>query len=147
MLVNRFMWEDVEQEAFRQNKRVRCAVKFENVIKVESKNINQNKILSPSQEISVRIIEINKEKRRISLSYKDTLENPCILVDLAAETGGNIEKTVPGKTITYKQLTLIGTLHLAKHISLSASQMLSKNLLSLTKEITDVSKSRFKEDS
>ena len=42
MLVNRFMWEDVEQAAFRQNKRVRCAVKFENVIKVESKNINQN---------------------------------------------------------------------------------------------------------
>ena len=42
MLVNRFMWEDVEQAVFRQNKRVRCAVKFENVIKVESKNINQN---------------------------------------------------------------------------------------------------------
>ena len=42
MLVNRFRWEDVEQETFRQNKRVRCAVKFENVIKVESKNINQN---------------------------------------------------------------------------------------------------------
>ena len=41
MVVNRFMWEDVEKGVFRQNKRIRCAVKFEEVIKVESKNINQ----------------------------------------------------------------------------------------------------------
>ena len=41
MLVNRFMWEDVEKGVFRKNKRIRCAVKFDEVIKVESKNINQ----------------------------------------------------------------------------------------------------------
>ena len=41
MIVNRFMWEDIEKGVFRQNKRIRCAVKFEEVIKVESKNINQ----------------------------------------------------------------------------------------------------------
>ena len=41
MIVNRFMWEDVEKGVLRQNKRIRCAVKFEEVIKVESKNINQ----------------------------------------------------------------------------------------------------------
>ena len=41
MMVNRFMWEDVEKGVFRQNKRIRCAVKFDEVIKVESKNINQ----------------------------------------------------------------------------------------------------------
>ena len=40
------------------------------------KNINPSKILSPSQEIKVKIIEIDVEKRRISLSYKSTLENP-----------------------------------------------------------------------
>ena len=41
MIVNRFMWEDVEKGVFRQSKRIRCAVKFENVLKVKSKNINQ----------------------------------------------------------------------------------------------------------
>ena len=29
MIVNRFMWENVEKEAFRWNKRIRCAIKFE----------------------------------------------------------------------------------------------------------------------
>ena len=41
MIVNRFMWEDVEKGVFRQNKRTRCALKFEEVINVKSKNINQ----------------------------------------------------------------------------------------------------------
>ena len=43
MVMNRFMWEDVEQGMFRQNKRIRCAIKFEEVIKVKSQNINQKK--------------------------------------------------------------------------------------------------------
>ena len=41
--LNRFMWEDVEQGLFRKNKRIRTILKFENVIKVYSKNINQSK--------------------------------------------------------------------------------------------------------
>ena len=41
MIVNRFMWEDVEKGIFRQSKRIRCAIKFEEVFKVRSKNINQ----------------------------------------------------------------------------------------------------------
>ena len=39
--LNRFMWEDVEKGVFRKNKRIRTFLKFENVIKVNSKNINQ----------------------------------------------------------------------------------------------------------
>ena len=41
--LNRFMWEDVEKGVFRKNKRIRTIIKFENVIKVHSKNINQSK--------------------------------------------------------------------------------------------------------
>ena len=41
--LNRFMWEDVEKGVFRKNKRIRTILKFDNVIKVISKNINQSK--------------------------------------------------------------------------------------------------------
>jgi len=41
MIVNRFMWEDVEKGVFRQNKRIKCALKFGDVIKAKSQNINQ----------------------------------------------------------------------------------------------------------
>ena len=43
MQLNRFMWEDVERGVFRKNKRIRTVLKFENVLKVHSKNINQTK--------------------------------------------------------------------------------------------------------
>jgi len=43
MQINRFMWEDVEKGVFRKNKRIRTILKFENVLKVTSKNVNQKK--------------------------------------------------------------------------------------------------------
>ena len=42
MQLNRFMWEDIEKGVFRKNKRIRTILKFDNVIEVNSKNINQN---------------------------------------------------------------------------------------------------------
>ena len=41
MQLNRFMWEDVEKGVFRKNKRIRTILKFENVLNVFSKNIDQ----------------------------------------------------------------------------------------------------------
>jgi hypothetical protein len=37
------MWEDVEKGVFRKNKRIRTILKFENVMNVLSRNINQVK--------------------------------------------------------------------------------------------------------
>ena len=54
MILNRFMWEDVEKGVFRQNKRVRCALKFEEVIKVQSKNINQKNKNKPLEYLATK---------------------------------------------------------------------------------------------
>ena len=43
MQLNRFMWEDVEKGVFRKNKRILSVLKFENVVSVSSKNLNQKK--------------------------------------------------------------------------------------------------------
>ena len=40
------------------------------------KNIHPGKILSTSQKIDVQLLEKDVEKKRLSLSYKNTLENP-----------------------------------------------------------------------
>tara|TARA_B100000959_G_scaffold31202_1_gene29805 strand:- start:1701 stop:3446 length:1746 start_codon:yes stop_codon:yes gene_type:complete len=40
------------------------------------KNIQPSKVLSSSQKVRVKILELDKTKRRISMSYKDTMENP-----------------------------------------------------------------------
>ena len=57
MQLNRFMWEDVEKGVFRKNKRIRTILKFDNVLKVVSKNINQ---LKKDNFLDFLTIETNK---------------------------------------------------------------------------------------
>ena len=41
-----------------------------------NRNVKPSKILSVSQKIKFKIVNIDKESKRITLSYKATLENP-----------------------------------------------------------------------
>ena len=41
--LNRFMWEDIEKGVFRKNRRIQSVLKFDNILDVFSKNINQKK--------------------------------------------------------------------------------------------------------
>ena len=54
MIANRFMWEDIEKGVFRQSKRVRCALKFEEVLKVKSQNINQKRKDKPLEYLAIK---------------------------------------------------------------------------------------------
>ena len=46
-----------------------------------NKNINPNKVVNLGDEIEVKVMEIDNDKRRISLSHKQCLENPWSLFD------------------------------------------------------------------
>ncbi len=51
-----------------------------------------------------------------------------VIVDLAAETGGNCELTRPGETIDANGVTIAGPLNLASQGALHASEMYARNL-------------------
>ena len=59
MQLSRFMWEDVEKGVFRKNKRIRTILKFENVLKVVSKNISQ---VQKENFLDFLAIETNKTR-------------------------------------------------------------------------------------
>ena len=65
-----------------------------------NKNIQPSKVLSVSQKIKVKIVNIDIETKRISLSYKATLENPWDILE--KEAGNEIEVKV--KNITDKAI-------------------------------------------
>jgi small subunit ribosomal protein S1 len=46
-----------------------------------NKNINPNKVVNLGDEIEVKVMEIDNEKRRVSLSHKQCLENPWMEFD------------------------------------------------------------------
>ena len=51
-----------------------------------------------------------------------------VIVDLAAEAGGNCELTKPGETIEDSGVTIVGELNLPSSMPLHASQMYSRNV-------------------
>ena len=69
MIVNRFMWEDVEKGVFRQNKRIRCAVKFEDVLKVKSKNINQKNKNKALEYLAIEFSSTRNEVCKIKIFF------------------------------------------------------------------------------
>jgi len=54
-----------------------------------------------------------------------------VIVDLAAETGGNCELTDPGHVIVAEGVTIVGTLNLPSTMPLHASQMYARNITNL----------------
>jgi small subunit ribosomal protein S1 len=55
------------------------------------KNIHPGKIISTSQEVEVQVLEVDPEKRRISLGLKQTQENPWVAFAANHEPGSIIE--------------------------------------------------------
>jgi NAD(P) transhydrogenase subunit alpha len=59
----------------------------------------------------------------------------AVIVDLAAETGGNCEATEPGKVIQKNGVTLIGITNIPGTVPFHASQVYAANLVNLMKLI------------
>ncbi|MER3523206.1 MAG: NAD(P)(+) transhydrogenase (Re/Si-specific) subunit alpha [Ignavibacteria bacterium] len=58
-----------------------------------------------------------------------------VIVDLAAEQGGNCELTEAGTTVTHNGVTIIGAVNLPATIPYHASQMYAKNIVTLVQHL------------
>jgi NAD(P) transhydrogenase subunit alpha len=63
----------------------------------------------------------------------------AVIVDLAAESGGNCELTKPGETVDVGGVQIVGPLNLPSQIPFHASQMYAKNLESFLGLLLDPS--------
>ncbi len=62
------------------------------------KNVHPGKILSTTQEVDVVVLEVDPQKRRISLGLKQTLENPWEVFARTYPSGSVVEGEVKNKT-------------------------------------------------
>jgi len=60
-----------------------------------------------------------------------------VIVDLAAETGGNCELTEPGETVVRHDVTIAGPLNLPSAMPDHASQLYARNVQSLLELMVD----------
>lgn len=88
-----------------------------------SKHIAKSDVVIPTALIPGR-----KAPILISEEQVKSMKPGSIIVDLAAEMGGNCALTQPGETITVHGVTIIGHANLPSTMSFHASQMFSKNV-------------------
>jgi len=58
-----------------------------------------------------------------------------VIVDLAAETGGNCEVTKPGEEIVESGVTIVGLLNLPSTMPAHASQLYARNVMALLQHL------------
>mgnify|MGYP000934462036 CR=1 FL=1 len=69
------MWEDIERGINRQSKRMRCALKFEGILKVKSKKINQkNKNIKLLQENYADSFSKNRSIKKESIKRNERIK-------------------------------------------------------------------------
>ncbi len=73
----------------------------------------------------------------------DGMKQGSIVIDLAADTGGNVEATEPGKEIDRNGVTIIGIPELQRRVPVTASTMFSSNIYNFIEHFWDKETKKF----
>ena len=87
--------------------------------------------------ITTALIPGRPAPKLITAAMVDGMKSGAVIVDLAAERGGNCELTEPDKVIEHKGVSIAGPTNLAGEIPVNASNLYAKNLLAFLDTMFD----------
>jgi NAD(P) transhydrogenase subunit alpha len=85
--------------------------------------------------ITTALIPGKPAPKLITAEMVRSMKPGSVIVDMAAEQGGNCELTEPGQAVVRHGVTIIGYTDLASRLARQASTLYSNNLLRLTEEL------------
>jgi len=86
--------------------------------------------------ITTALIPGRPAPRLITAEMVESMQDGSVIVDLAAEQGGNCELTEPEKVINHKGVTIIGYTDLPSRLATQSSQLYATNLRHLLTDLT-----------
>ena len=91
----------------------------------------------PKVDVVITTAQIFGKKAPILITEDmvKSMRTGSVIIDMAAEQGGNCELTEAGKTITKHNVTIHGAVNLPATVPVHASQMYSKNITNLVKHL------------
>lgn len=101
--------------------------------KQKQKDLIHKHILSANVVISTANIPGRKAPLLIETRSVEAMQPGSVIIDLAAEQGGNCELSKNNETVNYKGVTILGNSNLSAEISNAASRLLSNNYFSFLK--------------
>jgi len=87
--------------------------------------------------ITTALVPGRKAPTLIDKDMVESMKPGSVIVDLAAESGGNCELTEPGETVEHNQATIVGPVNLPSEMPIHASQLYSRNMYNLIKHLTE----------
>jgi NAD(P) transhydrogenase subunit alpha len=85
--------------------------------------------------VTTALIPGKPAPRLITAEMVQSMRPGSVIVDMAAEQGGNCELTVPGQTVVRHGVTIVGYTDLASRLAKQSSTLYATNLLRLTEEL------------
>jgi NAD(P) transhydrogenase subunit alpha len=87
--------------------------------------------------ITTALIPGRPAPKLISKAMVESMKPGSVIVDLAAERGGNCELTRPDETVVHNGVTILGPTNLAGEVPVNASSLYAKNLLAFLETMID----------
>jgi proton-translocating NAD(P)+ transhydrogenase subunit alpha len=87
--------------------------------------------------ITTALVPGRKAPTLVDKDMVESLKPSSVIVDLAAESGGNCELTEPGETVKHNEVTIVGPVNVPSALPIHASQLLSRNMYNLIGHITE----------
>jgi NAD(P) transhydrogenase subunit alpha len=87
--------------------------------------------------ITTALIPGRPAPRLISTAMVESMKPGSVIVDLAAERGGNCELTQPDRVVDHGGVSIAGPLNLAGEVPVNASSLYAKNLLAFLETMFD----------
>ena len=69
MIIDRFMWENIDKDTLSEKKRIRSAIKFDEVLKVKSKEINQKNLNKRFEFLAIKSRKILDNNYEVKIFF------------------------------------------------------------------------------
>jgi len=99
--------------------------------KAKQQEVLDARIAAADAVISTAAVPGRPAPRIIARAVIERMRPGSVVVDLAAEQGGNCELTRPGETIEHQHVRIVGPVNLAAELAYNASEMYARNLYNL----------------
>lgn len=87
--------------------------------------------------ITTALVPGRKAPQLVDKDMVESMKPGSVIVDLAAESGGNCELTEAGETVEHEGIRIVGPVNLPSTMPIHASQLYSRNMYNLIGHITE----------
>jgi NAD(P) transhydrogenase subunit alpha len=103
----------------------------------EDQKLVRERIQEMDVVITTALVPGRAAPQLVDRGMVESMKPGSVIVDLAAESGGNCELTEPGESVEHKWVKILGPVNLPSSMPIHASQLYSRNMYNLIGHITE----------